>query len=101
MLTAASTSRGAPVEPESPVDRGELVDQVTGLLAEEAGQVDLILAEEMEAHPGERSATARVWLTFEMQTRKLGGSMLHCVTNPARQPLISASGDRTVTTKYG
>ena len=50
MLTAASTSRGAPVEPETPVDRGELVDEVAGLLAEEPGEVDLILAEEMEAH---------------------------------------------------
>ena len=51
--------------------------------------------------PGERSAMDSVWFTFEMQTRKFGGSMLHWVTNPARQPLISASGDLTVTTKYG
>ena len=50
MLTAASTSRGAPVEPETPIDRRELVDDVTRLLAEEASEVDLMLAEEMEAH---------------------------------------------------
>ena len=36
--------------PETPIDRGEFVDGVTGLLAEEAGKVDLILAQEMEAH---------------------------------------------------
>ena len=48
--------------------------------------------------PDDCSATARVWLTFEMQTRKFGGSMLHCVTKPARQPLISAASDLTVTT---
>ena len=46
----------------------------------------------------DRSATASVWFSFEMQTRKFGGSMLHWVTNPARQPLMSASGERTVTT---
>ena len=43
---------GRPRRAEAPIDRGELVDQVTGLLAEEAGQVDLILTEEMEAHSG-------------------------------------------------
>ncbi len=48
--------------------------------------------------PVECSATAKVWFTFEMHTRKLGGSMLHCVTNPARQPLMLSSGARTVTT---
>ena len=48
--------------------------------------------------PEDRSATDSVWFTFETHTRKFGGSMLHWVTKPARQPLISASGDRTVTT---
>lgn len=48
--------------------------------------------------PDECCATASVWFTFEMHTRKFGGSMLHWVMKPARQPLISASGDRTVTT---
>ena len=38
--------------PETPIDRGEFVDGVTGLLAEEAGEVDLILAQEMQAHAG-------------------------------------------------
>ena len=46
----------------------------------------------------ERSATASVRLAFEMHTRKFGGSMLHWVMNPTRHPLMSASGDRTVTT---
>ena len=42
--------------------------------------------------PEERSATPRVWFAFEMHTRKFGGSMLHWVTKPARQPLISPVG---------
>ncbi len=78
---------------EPPVDRRELVDDVPGLLAEEAGQVALWSApSRWSPMPGERSATARVWFTFEMQTRKFGGSMLHCVTKPARQPLMSCIG---------
>jgi len=51
--------------------------------------------------PDARSATPKVWFTFEMHTRKFGGSMLHWVTKPARQPLMSAPGALTVTTKYG
>ena len=35
---------------EPPVDRGELVDQVTRLLAEQAGDAYLILTQEMQAH---------------------------------------------------
>ena len=35
---------------EAPVDGGELVDHISGLLAEETCQVDLILPEEVEAH---------------------------------------------------
>ena len=52
--------------------------------------------------PGERSAIDKVWFTFEMHTRKFGGSMLHWVTKPGQAAAhVSASGDLTVTTKYG
>ena len=44
----------------------------------------------MEAHSGCGLGDPKVWLIFEMQARKFGGSMLHWVTNPARQPLMSA-----------
>ena len=66
--------QGRPGGAEPPVDRGELVDQVTGLLAERASEVYLILAQEMEARcQSWLGGAPRVWLTFEMHTRKLSG----------------------------
>ncbi len=50
MLTAASTSSGAPVVPRRQSTDCEFVDDVTRLLSEEASEVDLMPAEEMETH---------------------------------------------------
>jgi hypothetical protein len=36
--------------PETPIDRCEFVDDVTRLLSEEASEIDLMPAEEMETH---------------------------------------------------
>lgn len=39
-----------PGRPDPPVDGGELVHRVAGLLAEEPSHADLVVAEEMQSH---------------------------------------------------
>jgi len=92
--------QGRPSGAEPPVDRSELVDQVTGLFTEQTGEAYLIPAQEMEAHSGSAFGHAEGVVDLRNaheKVRRMDAALGH---EPARQPLISASGALTVTTKY-
>ena len=90
--------QGHPGGAEPPVDRRELVDLVPRLLAEETCQLHLVLTQKMQPHALRTQRHAERVIQPRDADEEVGGSMLHWVTKPARQPLISASGDCTVTT---
>ena len=51
--------KGRPGGAQPPVDRSELVHQVAGLLAEETGETDLVLAEQVQANSQGRARDAQ------------------------------------------
>ena len=97
-LTAESTSRGAPVEPSRQSTEANLSTRSPVSSPKRRARSTWSSPRRWSPIADERSATGNVWLRLETQTRKFGGSMLHWVTKPARQPLMSAPAARTVTT---
>lgn len=78
------------VRPLAPLAAGELVYLVAGGSAEELGEVLGRAGTKWTARALARMATRQVRFLSERQTRKRGGSMLHWVAKPSRQPARSS-----------
>ncbi len=87
-----------PAHSTCPLHLCELIDHVAGLLPEERCGLPLVGARE-DAGRGWSTcrATPNVWLIFETHTMNRTGSMLACVTKPARHPLGSSSANAVTT----
>lgn len=76
------------LRPFAPLARRELLDLVARLAAEQLSEICASLGTMWTTSVSAFSATANVRFLSDRHTKNRGGSMLHWVANPTKQPAI-------------